>query len=493
MIRRLAILALVGAGASGADAQVGTRIWEDPPGDAAHRPTDNGLSRPFFTQALPDLVEVRFRAWDAPNALSDPWTGSAVAPSTAHLFRIDIVFNGLVNPPGGLGFGGSAFDPDKFGVRPLFGFLEIDVDGDINTGGELNAVAHSRYLANIGRFGGLPDGPTGMRAARTGDDIELDFNTGPQIERSGADFALALCGCYEVVLVSETGDMNGTMEAGETFVVEGRFFERYQALRVNSGVFGGSDFGHYDPVAPMRYSHDVPTNRTTVSFVYALNMTGAAMLQGGSVEPWDFSLENHHSLEEAIEDIIDTANGGGGPILDSRVLAMTQNWNGDTAQDYLDPTQWEITALFGTTYTTLGSALFVWADTGFNAKFGDFDSDDTVGAVDLDAMTSTLATLDGTPKDADGVVNEVVVLPNFARNFNVFDMDYDGRIDGDDVNLHQSIAPPGDLNGDGVVDGADLGLLLGAWGSTTNAAADLSDDGVVDGADLGLLLGSWTI
>ncbi len=84
------------------------------------------------------------------------------------------------------------------------------------------------------------------------------------------------------------------------------------------------------------------------------------------------------------------------------------------------------------------------------------------------------------------------MLPNFARNFNMFDMDYDGRIDGDDVNLHQSIAPPGDLNGDGVVDGADLGLLLGAWGSTTNAAADLSDDGVVDGADLGLLLGAWT-
>ncbi len=50
---------------------------------------------------------------------------------------------------------------------------------------------------------------------------------------------------------------------------------------------------------------------------------------------------------------------------------------------------------------------------------------------------------------------------------------------------------PGDLNGDGVVDGVDLGLLLQAWGSN-DPTADLNDDGVVDAADLGLLLNNWT-
>ncbi|MFG0274092.1 MAG: hypothetical protein ACF8QF_03450 [Phycisphaerales bacterium] len=45
-----------------------------------------------------------------------------------------------------------------------------------------------------------------------------------------------------------------------------------------------------------------------------------------------------------------------------------------------------------------------------------------------------------------------------------------------------------DLNGDGEVDGADLGLLLGAWGTPD---ADLNGDGNTDGADLGLLLGAW--
>jgi len=52
---------------------------------------------------------------------------------------------------------------------------------------------------------------------------------------------------------------------------------------------------------------------------------------------------------------------------------------------------------------------------------------------------------------------------------------------------------PADLNGDRVVNGADLGLMLGAWGPCPSSpcAADLNLDGVVNGADLGLMLGAW--
>ncbi len=48
---------------------------------------------------------------------------------------------------------------------------------------------------------------------------------------------------------------------------------------------------------------------------------------------------------------------------------------------------------------------------------------------------------------------------------------------------------PADLTCDGIVDGADLGTLLGAWGSS--GPGDLDANGIVDGADLGLLLGAW--
>jgi len=49
----------------------------------------------------------------------------------------------------------------------------------------------------------------------------------------------------------------------------------------------------------------------------------------------------------------------------------------------------------------------------------------------------------------------------------------------------------GDLNGDAVVDGADLTVLLAAWGPCVGCAADLDQSGVVDGADLSILLGGW--
>jgi Tol biopolymer transport system component len=54
------------------------------------------------------------------------------------------------------------------------------------------------------------------------------------------------------------------------------------------------------------------------------------------------------------------------------------------------------------------------------------------------------------------------------------------------------LAIVGDLNGDGMVDGADLGALLGSWGPCAGCPADLNGDGSVDGADLGILLGNWT-
>lgn len=52
--------------------------------------------------------------------------------------------------------------------------------------------------------------------------------------------------------------------------------------------------------------------------------------------------------------------------------------------------------------------------------------------------------------------------------------------------------PAADINVDLAVDGADLGLMLAAWGECAGCPEDLNGDGVVDGADLGLLLSDWT-
>ena len=48
---------------------------------------------------------------------------------------------------------------------------------------------------------------------------------------------------------------------------------------------------------------------------------------------------------------------------------------------------------------------------------------------------------------------------------------------------------PGDLDGNGNVDAADLSVLLSSWGT---ASADLNGDGSTDASDLAILLGNWS-
>jgi hypothetical protein len=66
------------------------------------------------------------------------------------------------------------------------------------------------------------------------------------------------------------------------------------------------------------------------------------------------------------------------------------------------------------------------------------------------------------------------------------------------VYVDTSLPLPNDIDGDGCTNGADLGILLSAWGTDglipdtdPQQNADLNGDGVVNGADLGLLLEDW--
>lgn len=52
------------------------------------------------------------------------------------------------------------------------------------------------------------------------------------------------------------------------------------------------------------------------------------------------------------------------------------------------------------------------------------------------------------------------------------------------------MANPSDINGDGAVNGTDLGFILADWG-TGSGRSDLNRDGLVDGADISLVLVRW--
>lgn len=91
---------------------------------------------------------------------------------------------------------------------------------------------------------------------------------------------------------------------------------------------------------------------------------------------------------------------------------------------------------------------------------------------------SFLVEYDGEDCDGDGAPDSWEIALGLEA-----DDDADGVPDG-------CALDPADLNGDGVVNGADMGLLLGAWG--TSGPGDLDGDGTVNGSDLGLMLGAWT-
>lgn len=90
--------------------------------------------------------------------------------------------------------------------------------------------------------------------------------------------------------------------------------------------------------------------------------------------------------------------------------------------------------------------------------------------------------IDSPDCDNDGIPDSVEIVV-----FHAPDIDGDGVPDDCPLVL-------GDLNGDGAINGADLGLLLAAWGDCDGAPCngDINNDGTVDGGDLGLLLSGWT-
>lgn len=97
--------------------------------------------------------------------------------------------------------------------------------------------------------------------------------------------------------------------------------------------------------------------------------------------------------------------------------------------------------------------------------------------------------------DSDGVPTSIEIFDQTAGPVVALTVD---PVTGDLLAIRWSSQPirysppanpcPADFNGDGIVGGADLGLLLAAWDSSRG---DLDGDGTTSGADIGLLLAAW--
>jgi len=422
-----------------------TRLVGDDAGDARIRRTDPDANGPVDPQAhhLPDILSYEIGAWDPNKPDRDLFKGKW--DNSADFFRLDIVFEGLINPPGTLG-GDYPFNPFKYGDHPLFGYVEIDMDADIDvqqsTGGEYDrgfeplpkGYSDLRFNGNVARYGGLPTSP------RFEDRIALDafafdgvLATPPFADRSGEEFHIAFYG-WEIDRIEKRscpGGCGPIFERGNTWVLFGYLFHRAHAYEDFSYAIPD---GAYEPEVQIQFDHHQGRDQTTVSIVYPLTNAGSAAMRGEPVEENDNTALNQNSVLEALDELNFSARNATREKREHPDFPIIENWEFRNPADFLDSLAWEVTLLVATSYTLMDpDTLFVWVDHSPDIKTGDFDGNDVVDEADLELCYDYITTNDGVPEvDEDGEVNCRIDLIEFGRNFSLFDVDYDGIVDDED-------------------------------------------------------------
>lgn len=230
----------------------------------------------------------------------------------------------------------------------------------------------------------------------------------------------------------------------------------------------------------------------------------------GSMELYDCTFIDNHATD---------SGGGMVNLWDCSPLIVNCTFTGNTAGDggglynYVD----SIPHLVGCTFSgnsAIGGPQYGCGGGVFNYSsrvsmtscvFSGNTADAEGGAMysratsSVDSPTLTNCVLTGnTAKTGGGMYNQFQVTPVLAgtvvcgNGFNqIFPEesyeDAGGNTITDECDGH---ACPADLDGNGVVDQADLAMVLGNWGGTTGPA-DINLDRQVDGTDLGLVLASW--
>lgn len=106
----------------------------------------------------------------------------------------------------------------------------------------------------------------------------------------------------------------------------------------------------------------------------------------------------------------------------------------------------------------------------------------TLISIGWDGAPANAATAHTSAQSSDGTT---VIYGSFASNLVAVDTNGLGDV------FARTYPNPvtGDLNGDGLVNGIDIALVLGSWGGP---GGDLNEDDTTDGTDLAIVLGNWT-
>lgn len=111
----------------------------------------------------------------------------------------------------------------------------------------------------------------------------------------------------------------------------------------------------------------------------------------------------------------------------------------------------------------------------------------------LNGAQATLVTADATGfRGTESIVNYLVGSAGFYYiRVSQTQMTGTAQLYSLNLSVRSAAAPcPADVTGDGQVNSADLGTLLGAWGQH-GGPSDVNGDGIVNSGDLGAMLGAW--
>ena len=483
------------------------RIVLDPSGDDVPRRVDPGADGvlDLGIHKLPDLTGYSIGPWKPLSPDLDLYVGDW--DTEGGFFRLDITFAGVVNPPGPIGVV-DTWNPFKYGPNPVYGYVEVDMDNNLNTGGELISP-QVRYNGNALRFGGRPIGPrfTDRLAAGAGD-FDGNIATSPLVDRSGEDFHLALNGWQiDANNILRTDQSDIIVGPGETWLFPGRLWHRAHGYEPFSHACCIGQDGQYEARITLRFKHEIQQNRTTITFVYPMtNEASLAMGNGTTLQILDGDPINQNSVLEGLDDLVfgtHFPNPGWTTHPNYGIIAAWTPFDLYDAPNnvsvFLTPKEWEITALVGGNYAvTEGAIALAYSDLMPNVLAGDFNANNMRDQADLKELYTFIANNDGVSGvDADQTVDQRVKIINFGPNFNIYDVNYDGFVDYADhpgLTLTQcpgGCAPP-DFDRDGDVDMDDFGHYQGcvtgaklAPPADTCYDADLDHDFDVDQADYG--------